>query len=230
MSTNAAELQRLERRQSRDALQSARRMNLESIVDRILAVPPSSHPTRVGIDGRCAAGKTSLAAELEAQLQDRGVSVIRASGDDFQNPPEVRWRRGRRSAEGFYRDTMDFAALRRELLDPLGPSGNLRYRTTVYDVFASRPNLGPIAVAQRDAVLLVDGLFLHAAAVRGAFELTLLVDTGEEVCLERALVRRQERLDDPVEIERLYRERYLPGWRLYAQEVQPMVGASIIVR
>jgi uridine kinase len=68
-----------------------------------------------GIDG---AGKTTFADELAAVLRDRGHAVIRALVDGFHNPREVRYRRGRRSAVGYYLDSFDYDRLRRVLLDP----------------------------------------------------------------------------------------------------------------
>lgn len=62
---------------------------------------------RVGIDGPDAAGKTTLADALAALT---GLPRVRA--DDFLAPPEVRYRAGRLSPEGYYADAFDLPALR----------------------------------------------------------------------------------------------------------------------
>jgi uridine kinase len=203
--------------------------NVPSIAEHILTLK-RPHPIRVGIDGFCAAGKTTLANRLADELRAHKQAVIRASGDDFQNPPQVRWRLGDRSPEGFFRDTINFEALRSELLDPLGPNGSLKYRTSIYDVHASRPNVSPQAQAQGAEILLLDGLFLHAPALSGCFDFTIFVDAGYEVCIARARVRQQERSRSADEIEALYRERYAPGFQLYVAEVQPQEHASLVFR
>jgi uridine kinase len=185
------------------------------------------HPIRVGIDGFCAAGKTTLGDALGLELTARGRSVIRACGDDFQNPPNVRYRLGNRSPEGFFRHAMNFALLRGELLDPLGPGGTRAYRTTVYDVLESRVNLSPQQRADASQILVLDGLFLHAPELAGCFDLTVLVEADFETCIARARARKQERYRDADEIEALYRERYVPGFDLYLREVQPQTRASI---
>jgi uridine kinase len=59
-------------------------------------------------------------------LDRLGVPVIRASVDGFHHPREIRYRLGRDSPEGFYRDSYDLDALQRELLDPLSPGGSRR--------------------------------------------------------------------------------------------------------
>jgi uridine kinase len=200
--------------------------SVSEIADEILALE-RPHPIRVGIDGFCAAGKTTLGDALGLELVARGRSVIRACGDDFQNPPSVRYQLGHRSPEGFFRHAMDFASLRRELLDPLGPGGALVYRTTVYDVFASRENLSPRLRAEPSQILVLDGLFLHVPELAGGFDLTVLVEADFETCIARARTRKQERYRDADGIEALYRERYVPGFELYLNEVQPQQRASM---
>src|SRR5262245_44831250 len=76
------------------------------------------HTVRVAIDGVDAAGKTTLAGELDPLLVERGRPVIRASVDGFHRPRSERHRLGPTSPEGYYRDAFDYDALRRELLDP----------------------------------------------------------------------------------------------------------------
>jgi len=202
--------------------------SVKDIVDQILALE-RPHPIRVGIDGFCAAGKTTLGDELGLALQARGRAIIRACGDGFQNPREVRHQLGARSAEGFFRHAMNFRALREELLDPLGPHGSLAYRTSVYDVVESRVNLSPHLRALPSQILILDGLFLHVPDLAGCFELTVFVAADYETCIARARARRQERFLDPDQIEALYRERYVPGFALYVEEIQPQTRASITV-
>jgi uridine kinase len=85
-----------------------RRRALERLVAEIVAVEP---PARVAIDGPDAAGKTTLAGELEALIVGSGRSVSRVGADDFLRPPEERYRRGRDSPAGYYADSFDHAAL-----------------------------------------------------------------------------------------------------------------------
>ena len=100
---------------------------IAKLASRILAVE-RPHPVRVGIDGVDAAGKTTLADELAPRLEAAGRQVVRASVDCFHNPSGVRYRRGRESPEGYYRDSFDHAAIAECLLQPLGPHGDRRFR------------------------------------------------------------------------------------------------------
>lgn len=194
---------------------------VDELTRRVLTARSPGPVLRVGIDGPCGAGKTTLAGRLQARLQKHRRAVIRACGDDFQNRREIRWQLGSRSAEGFFRHTMDFGALRRELLEPLGPGGDLRYRTSV---------ASPVATARRGDILVLDGLFLCSPELEACFDLTVLVEADEDLCVQRAIARGQERIDDPEEVRRLFHERYLPGWRLYVDEVCPERRASILFR
>jgi uridine kinase len=199
------------------------------IVDAVFATR-RPHPLRIGIDGFCASGKTTLADALAAEIRLAGRGVIRASADDFQNPAETRWQLGPRSPEGFVRYQIDFSALRSLLLEPLGPNGSLGFRTSSYDVHASRPNLSVERVARSTDVLVLDGLFLHAKALDGCLDLTVFVTSPVEKCLARALVRNQECVSEPRELESLYREKYIPGFALYCRETAPETKAAIVIR
>ena len=188
-----------------------------------------SHPTRVGIDGFCAAGKTTVARGLEAILVRMGRSVIRASTDDFQQPPPVRWQLGPDSPEGFYRHAVDFESLRKELLRPLGAGGTLRYRTATYDIHTLVPVHAERRSASPSAILLLDGLFLHDPSLRGALDFTVFVEASFETCIRRARARNQERREDAEEVETLYRRRYVPGFERYLDEVDPKARASVTI-
>jgi uridine kinase len=60
------------------------------------------HPVRIGIDGRTAAGKTTLADELLMLIEARGRNVIRACIDDFPRSASEKYVLGRMSPEGYY--------------------------------------------------------------------------------------------------------------------------------
>src|SRR3954454_14940047 len=92
-----------------------------------------AYPTRVAVDGRPASGKTTLADELAVVLRAQGRQVVRATIDDFLHPRADRYRRGKYSAEACSRDSFDFDAIHRLLLDPLGPGGDRRCRPGLRD-------------------------------------------------------------------------------------------------
>ncbi|XVU30316.1 cytidylate kinase family protein [Actinoplanes sp. CA-054009] len=187
-----------------------------------------THPVRVAVDGAPAAGKTTLADELAAVLRGGGREVIRATVDDFLFPRAQRYARGEYSAHGCYHDTHDWQALRRVLLDPLGPGGTRRYQDAVYDHTSDTVLSPPARTAAPDAVLLVDGVFLLRPELRDRWELSVFVTAGPETTVRRAVSRERPR-SSRATVERRWRERYLPAQQLYAATARPAEHADFVV-
>jgi uridine kinase len=187
------------------------------------------HPVRVAIDGVDAAGKTTLADEIALVISGFGRSVIRASIDGFHHPAAVRRRRGPLSPEGYFHDSFNYAALRAQLLDPLGPDGSREFRRAVFDFRADRCVEAPIECAAPDAVLLFDGVFLLRSELRECFDFSIFVRADFAVTLARAERRDRALFGTPEEIRRRYQERYVPGQRLYLGTAQPERWASVVI-
>ncbi|MEU8002248.1 uridylate kinase [Catellatospora sp. NPDC049111] len=187
-----------------------------------------AHPTRVAIDGPPAAGKTTLADELADVLRKRGREVIRATIDDFVFPRARRYPRGEYSAEGCYLDAHDHDALNRVLLDPLGPGGDRRFQHAVYDRTADTVLSPPVKRAPADAVLVFDGVFLMRPELVDRWDLRVFVSTELDRTLDRAVIR-ERGVSSRAEVERRWRERYIPSQRLYFAAVRPTDRADIIV-
>ncbi|MGC4878631.1 uridylate kinase [Micromonospora sp. DT43] len=188
-----------------------------------------AHPTRVAIDGPPAAGKTTLADELAGILRDLGRHVIRATIDDFLFPRAQRYPRGEYSAEGCYFDAHDHGSLNRVLLDPLGPGGDRRFQPAVYDHTADAVVSPPVTTAPADAVLLFDGVFLMRPELIDRWDLRVFVSTALDATVDRAVLR-ERRVPSRVEVERRWRERYIPAQQLYNAMVRPTENVDIIVR
>ena len=193
----------------------------------LIAGVQRQHPLRVAIDGTSAAGKTMLADELASLLAGRRP-LIRASVDDFHNPREVRYRRGRLSPEGYYFDSFDYEALKAELLQPLGPGGNRCYRSGIRDVHNDEPLNRPQLSARSDAIVLVDGIFLMRPEIDEFWDLRLFVQVTEGAARERWLARDSAWMGEAEVIER-YEKRYIPGERLYLDLARPEFAADIVL-
>ncbi|WP_327044485.1 cytidylate kinase family protein [Microbispora sp. NBC_01189] len=192
----------------------------------------AAHPLRVAIDGPPAAGKTTLADELAVVLRAQGRDVIRATIDDFLFPRAQRYRRGQYSAEGCYFDAHDHASLCRVLLDPLGPGGDRRFRHAVYDRDTDTPSSPRATTATADAVLLFDGVFLLRPELVDRWDLRIFVSVPLEKTVERARDRSTALAGstaDPAEIERSWRDRYIPSQQLYFATAHPTDHADVIV-
>jgi uridine kinase len=201
---------------------------LARLADMIAAIR-LPHVVRVAIDGVDAAGKTTLADELRLLLESGGRPVLRATIDDFHRPRAERHRRGPTSPEGYYRDSFDYDGLRRELLEPLGPGGSGRYRSRVFDLHADEPVGDPPAPTPVDAVLLLDGVFLLRPELNDLWDFRVVVEVDVDEGIRRALVRDEDLFGSPDEALRRYRNRYVPGQRLYLDEVDPVSLADVVV-
>ncbi|MDG4762132.1 uridylate kinase [Micromonospora sp. WMMD710] len=187
-----------------------------------------AHPTRVAIDGPPAAGKTTLADELAVVLRDQGRDVIRATIDDFLFPRARRYSRGEYSAEGCYFDTHDYDALNRVLLDPLGPDGERRFHHSAYDRTTDAALSPPAMTAGADDVLLFDGVFLLRPELIDRWDLRIFVSTALDKTVDRAVIR-ERRVSSQADVERRWRERYIPSQQLYFTTVHPTDHADIVV-
>jgi uridine kinase len=201
---------------------------LDYLASRIIQIE-QPHPIRVAIDGPDAAGKTTLAQELVAPLQAHGRPVIRASIDSFHNPAPTRYRRGDSSPEGYYQDSFNYGALTEFLLAPLGLGGSRQYRSSVFDHHTDSAVEAPIRVAEVNAVLLFDGVFLLRPELMGYWDFTIFVEADFETTLARAEQRDAILLGRVEEVRKRYEQRYIPGQKLYYAETRPKERADVII-
>lgn len=205
------------------------RAEMLALLAQSIAAVRLDHPARIAIDGVDGSGKTTLADELVEPVRRAGRTVIRASVDGFHNSRAVRYTRGADSPEGYFLDSFDYAALKRELLDPLGPDGNASFRTAAFDYRVDRPVESPRQVAPRDAVLLFDGVFLSRPELQALWDLTIWLEVPFEVTVERAVGRDSRDGGDAAVTRGKYENRYVPGQRLYLAQCRPRDRADIVV-
>lgn len=190
---------------------------LRRVAESVLALP-SRAIVRVGIDGVDGAGKTMFADELRELLIPSGRPVIRATVDGFHHSKTVRYRLGRSSPEGFYRDSYDYATLQRVLLGPLSPGGTGRFRRAVFDVDAEVAVDAPEEQARPGSILLFDGIFLHRPELKGYWDYS--------VFLRVEWARNHRVRDQPPQAEQ---HRYQEGQRIYFRECEPWKCASVVI-
>lgn len=174
----------------------------------------------VAVDGMDGAGKTHFADDLAAALSVIGHSVFRASLDDFHRSRTERHARGADSPEGYYRDSFDYSTFRRVLLEPFKLGGSTAFVTAAFDhrrdtAVPSKWRTGP-----KDAILVLDGIFLNRPELRDLWNYSVWLDVPREVAEERMLKR-----DGPTENAGRYRE----GQELYVAEASPRSVASAII-
>jgi uridine kinase len=183
------------------------------------------HPVRVGIDGVDGVGKTTLANELAEAVARHGRHVIRAGVDGFHFPRNVRYRRGRNSPEGYFRDSFNYSALITVLLDPLSPGGARRYRRAVFDYRVDSEVDTPFETAGENSILLFDGVFLHRPELQSYWDFSLFLDAPFDVTIPRAAARDGSSPD----VNTPANQRYVDGQRLYLEVCEPRRAATVVI-
>lgn len=201
---------------------------LTLLANKILEVK-RPHPVRVGIDGVDASGKTTLADRLANVLDLRGESIIRASIDSFHNPKSHRYRRGELSPEAYYFDSINFPVVASDILQPLGPNGNCRYRSASHDLKTDLPVQNSWKNASRDQILLFDGVFLQRDELVGLLDYVIFLQIDVEVSVSRALDRNFEEIEDPDELRERYRQKYVAAQDMYMRTCSPNKKADMVV-
>ena len=183
------------------------------LAERVAALPPAGPATRVLIDGAPPSDPAGWAQALVGPLQVRGRPVLRASAEDFLRPASLRLERGRTDPNAYYSDRLDLAALRRELLVPLGPGGSGRVLPRWWDAIVDRSARAEYVTPPDGMVLLLEGTLLLGLGLPA--ELTMHLHLSARA-LERATPPEQAWT--------------LQAYRRYALEVDPEAVAEVVLR
>lgn len=177
----------------------------------------------VAVDGVDGSGKTTFTAALAVEIRKRPVVVIHI--DDFLNPSSVRHAKGRTSPEGFWADSYDYAALRDQVLQPLGPTGDGWYSPSSYNSRTDRSEAAPYVQAPMDALVIVEGMFLHRDELAPYWDASVYLDVPFTETAARMAIRNGSNPDP----EHPTMHRYVGGQRLYFQAARPWDRATFVV-
>lgn len=201
---------------------------IRKVGDIILGIN-STHPLRVGINGVDASGKTMFAKKLAEYLKGSKRQIIQASIDGYHNSKSKRYQLGRDSPEGYFRDSFNNSALISHLLAPLGPNGNLTFKTEIFDYQTDSVVFALAERADLKAVLLLDGVFLFRTELLDFFDLKIFLKVDFSISVARAQKRDGFYLGSEEEILDKYKIRYVPGQQLYLKECNPENLSDIVI-
>ncbi|WP_246657707.1 uridine kinase [Arthrobacter yangruifuii] len=204
---------------------------LSDVASHLLALRPG-HRLLVAVDGVDGAGKTTFADDLATVLRDgSGPSaalpasrrpVLRVGLDDFHHVRAVRYRRGRRSPDGFWLDSYNLEQFKDYVLAPLA-SGAGTYRSRGHDLLTDDV-LDPAPVpAPEDAVVLIDGMFLHRKELKDFWDFSLFLDVPFAVTAQRMAAR------DGTGAGSRNRQRYVGGQLRYFAAADPAAAADLVL-
>jgi uridine kinase len=111
------------------------------------------------------------------------------------------------------------------VLEPFAPGGSRRYRPAAHDLATDAVLDTPPQPAPRDAVLVVDGLFLHRDELADAWDLSVFLDVPFTETARRMAVRD----GTPGDPDHPGMRRYVEAQRIYFAACDPPRRATAVV-
>lgn len=196
---------------------------VSAIVDFIGSELRTDRRVLMGIDGVDGSGKTTFANALAQTFSNRSTVLIHL--DDFLNVSAIRHRQGRQSPEGFWMDSYDYPALWRYVIEPLLPTGTGTYRRASFDPSQDRTIEPAPHQCAADAVVIVEGMFLHRDELDEVWDFSLFLDVPFDETARRMAVR-DGSAPDP---EHPSMRRYVGGQHMYFTAARPWERADLVV-
>lgn len=181
-----------------------------------LADPRAGRCARVAVDGAVPADTALVAAAVVDAVASTGRPVAAVSAEDFLRPRSVRLEFGPDDPDAGYERWYDWSALRREVLDRLGPGGEATWLPTFWDVTLDRATRADRRPAAPGTVAVVDGPFLLR------WETADAVDVAVHLAVSRAALARRL---PPGDVRRV-----TGAWARYESETLPAERADVVLR
>ena len=181
--------------------------------DREQGTPPGA--VRLAVDGPVPQDGADLADAVADVLACRAVPVARVRGEHFLRARSIRLEHGD-DPDAYAELWYDLSALRREVLDPLGPGGSQRWLPRLRDPVTDRPFREAAQLAPTGTVAVVDATFLARWEIADAVDLRVHLDVSAAA--------QARRLPDPL------RSRATQAWARYLEDVDPASSATVVVR
>ncbi|WP_019412576.1 kinase [Paenisporosarcina sp. TG20] len=205
-------------------------MSTKEIVDKIL-YQFSTHPSKelpfiVALDGLSGAGKTTLAKEIEEELNKNDCKVVTFHIDNHIVERNKRYQTGKEECYEYYYLQWDVNMLATNLFEALSKGCN-NIDLPFYVNSADSTSNKQVAIPS-DSIVLIEGIFLQRKEWRGYYDFIIYIDLPRDLRYERVLNRNtyigeyQERL-------KKYQRRYWPGEDHYLEVEKPIDHADLII-
>ena len=186
---------------------------LEEVASRILELG-RRRSVLVGIDGRGGSGKSTFARELAALL--RNATVVHF--DDFYRPAEERKVRAA-SGDDEVGGSFDWRRARDQVLQPLVDGEIARYQRYDWD----SDELAEWHLISPGGMVIVEGNYSTRDELRDYYDLTIWVDSPQEIRLRRGVER------DGEDARARWLEEWIPEEDRYVGAYQPADRADIVI-
>jgi uridine kinase len=201
---------------------------LKKISEKILSIE-ICHPVRVGVDGITASGKSTFAKDLVEILRKSDRPVIYLTIDGFHNPKSIRYRLGRKSPEGYFRDAYDYESITEALLTPLGNGGSLKYCTETFNLSEDKILSPTYKIAEKNSIFVVDGSFSLRKELCDLWDYRIYLRVPFEVAAERASLRDKDFFGSSELAREVTEDRYHAAHRMHLKENRPEFVADCVV-
>lgn len=170
---------------------------------------------RLGVDGAVDAETGALAAAVADAALAAGVACVRVRAVDFLHRRSVRLEHGAADVDAAFERWVDWASLRREVLDPVADPATMTWLPRLRDPASDRSAREASRPAAPGLLVVVDGPYLLRWELSGGLDVAVHLLTSPA-----ALDRRFPGAGDP-----------RPGaWLRYADECDPAARADLVVR
>lgn len=195
--------------------------NLQTVVE---ATPESDSPILIGVDGVDGSGKTTFAQSLAEGFRASGRAVHVVHLDDFLNDRATRYRLGRTSPEGYFKDTYNLDSFRENVLRPLRSGGEPAIVLRAFDYATGTDFNDAPTVVPPGCVVIVEGMFLHRDELRELWDISVFLDVPFKISVQR-MADRDGTDPDP---ESVSQRRYVDGQRLDLASCDPSARATFV--
>ncbi len=182
------------------------------VVERAIAARTGDW-SRVLVDGAPAAAPERWAERVVEGLAALGRPVVHVRAEDFLRPASLRFEHGRTDPDAFSTNWLDESGLCRTVLAPLGPGGDGRIVTSLWDSQRDRATRAPFVPVPPGGVCLVSGSLLLGGLLPA--ELTVHLVMSSAVL--------EHRTDPGLRWT-------LPAFARYEQEVAPAGWADVVAK
>jgi uridine kinase len=207
---------------SRETLSDARRALLNGIAQH---ANRRKATTMVAVTGADCSGKSTFAAQLaEYCSKERPCSVVHV--DDFHRPRNYRYA-GADEIENYLRRSIDFSMLEERILEPLKKHGSVSFGGMMLDIPSDTYSKSVEIKVPQGALVIVEGVFLLRREFLKYWDTSLYLWVHPRVMLQRGLKRDGDLLGK--DVERRYREKYLPAQVRHVLEERPLFSADFVI-
>ncbi len=177
------------------------------VAQQIKALPSQPHaPQFVAVSGRDCAGKSTLAIDVQEQLNRLGLTTTLLSIDTFLIPHLLRTPNASEFI-AYFENTFDYAALVQTL--------------------ESVRNSASLVDSNRRNIVLVEGVFLLRKELYHWWDFTVWIEVDTSVIMKRALRRDKQYFGSRSAVRGIYENRCLPAQDYHILRDLPKKNADI---